>query len=360
MPLRTKWIALSSLCCAVSCLVVSCGEPDISALQPTTFKPVAAAFLVNAPNSWSQATVEALAGASHVDCEVVQTTPAQLQNAVFQMITSYHVGLCVIAISGALPNNLASIAGAYPNVRFEWIDDAPAVQIPENVRQVSVDPVLMSYAIGWLAGQAAFHGNIQNIGYITDTVQANSAQIRAALAGAYQADPGATMVPVNLAGLLAGPVGVTGSNNNIAGNSTAPPIPPSVSLAAAPRVLVALRPLSQSEWQALSQSGIVVYSLFPAHGEPGVAATPSFPAPNAIASDLQSYARNKWQGGQLRVQLPTFVNPNPALVSAPALAALAHVQATLQVDANFPSTAFQAIPANVRATWSPIIGSTAY
>ena len=121
-----------------------------------------------------------------------------------------------------------------------------------------------------------------------------------------------------------------------------------------PHVVVATRPLTAAEWQAVRQAGSVVVSLVadPAYSGPLIIGQPGMPSPSGLVQDAQALAQGNWKPGvYTQVGVPTVQIAQSAL-TVPSMTALQSLLQTADPSRLNLLNTWNALPAPVRTTWS--------
>lgn len=325
-------------------MATGCGEPNLSQLKPTTWKPAAEVLLVDHPPNWQTKDIIASAAANGVACRVVRTTDQTVVPVLQRDLRNRSIGLLVVVSDAPIPPSLNDVAKSHLGVRFEWIGTQWTTTMPTlNVRQMAPQPLAVSYALGWLTGQLAAAGGV-SVGWLTDgTSWLNRGQMRAALAGLNAGDATVNLVPF------------TSTVATGTGNATGSLVPFTSAL---PRLLMVGRPLTSIEWTQLRASSVTVISLCPQPFAYQVAGQPVVPDERAIGPDFQAYAHSHWQAGNVYTPQAPMVIVDPVQVPATLQVQLQNLQVGLQTAPLPADGGWSGVPVQVRQRWSPMLVTT--
>jgi hypothetical protein len=325
------------LCTAVTSALVSagCGAPDLQNMKPSVWKPAALVIVVNDPASWSDQEVQSLASAQNVVTKTVTCTEASLPSVLQTEGARDTVGLVVIVRPGKPTQEMENAARQRPEERYEWIaTDASSIHVP-NVRQVVTDSVTTAYAIGWLAANVAVAHNAYGpaVGWLASgTNSVATVSKRSALAGAYAAASGVSMVPVQIPSNLSQP------------------------LTRFPDVVIADHPLSASEVSVLQVLHATVFSLCPQPNVSAVAAQPGFPGPDAVMKDVSAFANRRWNDGTVTATPSPLLQLNPSLIPSNVLATWRGMSRTLENHTIPVDSAWNQVPSALQQQWQTSLG----
>jgi hypothetical protein len=303
-------------------------------MKPSVVKPSAVVVLVDQPQGWSASVAGSIASQQHVVAKVINCSSQELAQVLNKSLTQYTAGLYLIVSPGSPQPDVQAIAKDHLGQRFEWVSSDAAPGEAVNIRQVVPDRSTTSYALGWLAATLAAAKNpIPLVGWLGGPAQ-DTAAVKAALTGMYEANAAVTLVPVS-------PPGSTDVNA-----LPSSPLPP---------VVVTDRELTVRESTWLSSSGVTVISLLPQSGR-HIAADPGFPGPDAVADDLRRLAAHQWQGGVKTVLPDPLVDIQDPAISDNLRASMQAIGTSFASQKADIERMWQQIPATLREKWAGITG----
>lgn len=314
----------------ISLAVVSCGAPNLSTMQPQVKKPTAAVLLLDEPSTWSVSSVQDMLTQEGIVANVQNIKSSQVEGALHPLLGNASVGLIVCVQDGPIPQSEFDMAKQNIGQRFELVGTELATGTALNVKQVALDGLATSYSLGWLAGQLALTWGVQTVGWVADgTSTSTPDQVKSALIGAYSANSAFQVTLLNP-------------------TSLDPTLP-------IPKLVVATRPLSFQELQALTTVGTTVISLC-SQSTGTFAAKPILPDESVIQSDVDAFVNMNWQSGTVLATHPPFVWSNPAVIPADLIANVLNIEAGLQNSPLNVQTSWQRIPPTIRQLWVSVPG----
>lgn len=311
----------------VSLLVLAattgCGSPNLADMRPDVAKPSAEVLLVDGPHQWSVSTVDKIAAAHQVIVETRQVSSQGLPQALENGLKNKTVSLFVVVSAGSIPPSVQATLQSHLTRRFDWISGSSASGQVLNLAYITPDSVATSYMLGFLSSALGTALNTPSVGWIGP---ASSPAARAALGGIYAAN-------ANMSVTVAGTV-------------------PSqtVTTSPLPKVVLATRVLSQTEWLAVQQAGSYVVSTVPQTGSQLVG-DPDVPLPAALDGELALLAEKKWDAGARSDKKYSAVYAATSIVPQNVLQALNAVVTSVETGMLDPGAAWNSIPQATRTAW---------
>lgn len=309
--------------------LAGCGAPDLAAMSPHVWKPTSEVLLVDHPPNWQATDVEQTASNASVVANVKSISSNQLVSQLNTSLAAPSVGLYVIVLNGMPPNQLWTIIQNHPSIQFELIGSSGTPPALRNLRVIETGVLTEAYFIGWTTGQLALRQAQPQVAWDLDgTSSLSKAEIEAALAGLYAANPAVSIVPLSLSQVQKNPgFGFT-----------------------MPRLVLAPAPLSAATQTFVTANGVGVISLVPS--ATAIVQPQTVPAETVLTPDFAAYQAKTWKAGLLNVQTPDVsmqVHQVPATFpgTVKAMAPL--------VTQSLAEGAWKQVPASLQLLWQPIV-----
>jgi hypothetical protein len=374
--LRSAW---NCAVIAVACTgAIGCGAPDLQAMRPTVPKKAAEVLLVGHPAHWSIDQVRQLQPATGVVLAARTVSGKADVLAELRRVAQAATPPLVVVVTDAPPSTaVRAFLNRHQRVRVEWLARQAATVSLHNLRQVEPNPELTAYASGWVAGTLAMQGLVKpagRVGWLVDGQAGVPLRWRqAALAGIYNSDTIAQLVPVsfssanpsrlgaaNAAGSAGGGSNSSGANTgltNPSGGGAGHPTP--VLSTRPPGVVLALGSAGPSARQQAAALHTVLLTPFAADSSQSLV-TPALPTPSALIPDLKAYATGTWRSGTKQVATSPQVQLQPGWVPKALETDLLRLQMTLADHPDFPHQQWNGMSAARQQQWQAILnGSSA-
>lgn len=327
----SKSIRIFALTLSCIVFVAGCGDPDLQAMKPQVVKPSAEVILVNHPSGWNANEIAQTGSQQGVDVNVVNDeTNTQILKQIQSLLHVPNIGIILVDNSTNVSTLLTNLPNYAANMHIDIIAPAETNVSQNAYRFIYMDPLATSYCVGWLAGALANQNGQHQVGWITNgSISVSKLQMELSVAGAYQANPSLSPIPVSI-------------QTNISG-------------AILPHILIATRPLSAVDWQIINQSGSIVVSLVQTSSSVNLAANPAFVQNSVLDSEFALFANANWHPGHQMVDQIPFLQMNSALVSSSIWTQEQAVEANVLNQVSSLQNAWTMLPTSLQNLALPIV-----